>query len=43
MKALFFNSLDYKKRLPKLVRQPLRGFYEYNGSKKIYAWACAAA
>ena len=23
MKALFFNSLDYKKRLPKLVRQPL--------------------
>ena len=23
LKALFFNSIDYKKRLPKLVRQPL--------------------
>ena len=23
LKALFFASLDYKKRLPKLVRQPL--------------------
>lgn len=34
VKALFFTCLDYKKRLPKLVRQSLFLFYAMTGSNE---------